>query len=392
MSGSNHHFNSSTLRGHYSNPRQQAWSFLMTIGAKALVIEEQMYQYEQNQLHNSANVSPTPSMDESSGTDTNIDRVSMNSTSTLSVQRYSIERQRGINEEAEFRQKMLQQERIRSIRRRILEKGTLLVYKRGRNQKMRLIEITIVHEKKKETYIVWKSKLNRLKKVDIDHTTHVQILKNNEVEIEVATSSSSSSQFHTQHHHNDHNNNSSNGDGNREEASATPHLNGNRRPSSHGRNSHSHQDYIDHLTHQHHNNDNTDNRLGVGGVGGTGSSSQTTGSMLTSSSERTNTTHQTNNPSTSTTTQHLSYNYQTSSQTTTTTNRSHASVSERPIPTSTTTTTMPFVRFKNKHRHLDLQFQSQVELEAFLLVLQKFTSFELELNSLPISPLTNLTL
>lgn len=126
------HFNSSTIRHHYHNRRQQALAFLLTIGSKALVIENQKQ---------------------------------MDYQSTIIFQ--------GLNDEAELKMKMINQEKIRQLKIKIMEKVSLRVWKRGRNNKLRLIDIIVQPEGKKGTFIEWKSKLNYIKRFRIDNITHI---------------------------------------------------------------------------------------------------------------------------------------------------------------------------------------------------------------------------
>ncbi|RYH06538.1 hypothetical protein EON65_42730 [archaeon] len=123
-------FNSPMVRWHYSSARAQASSFLLTIGAKALVITEDRDTLEDVKLS-------------------------------------------GIVEEAHVRKQLVSQERIRSIRRNLIEKVPLVVYKRARNNTIRPIQITIVCLNKKQTYLEWRSKLNYLKKFEVDENTHI---------------------------------------------------------------------------------------------------------------------------------------------------------------------------------------------------------------------------
>ncbi len=126
-------FHSPLIRAYYQDQRRLSFTFLQTIGAKALVLEEQ-------KLHE------LPNYD-------------------------------GIHEEAELRYKMVNSERIRSIKRKLLEKEMIRVIKCGRNGKYRIIEIIIEHSKKNETSINWLSKYNYLKKFLVDKNTQINILQ-----------------------------------------------------------------------------------------------------------------------------------------------------------------------------------------------------------------------
>lgn len=123
-------FNSPMVRWHYSSARAQASSFLLTVGAKALVITED--------------------------------------NDTLQDIKLS-----GIIEEAQARKHLVSQERIRSIRRNIIEKVPLIVFKIARNNTIRPIQVTIVCLNKRHTYLEWKSKLNYVKKFEVDEHTHI---------------------------------------------------------------------------------------------------------------------------------------------------------------------------------------------------------------------------
>eukprot|EP00981_Chlorochromonas_danica_P000050 scaffold26_cov159-Ochromonas_danica.AAC.13 len=97
-------FNSPMVRWHYCSARQQALSFLLTIGAKALVMTEAVdLQPASNKLA-------------------------------------------GINEEAQMRKVIVSQERVRSLRRNIVEKVPLRVCKQARNGEIRPIEVVVKSE------------------------------------------------------------------------------------------------------------------------------------------------------------------------------------------------------------------------------------------------------
>jgi hypothetical protein len=125
-------FNSAEIRRHYCDARSQAAAFLFTVGSKALVLEEQK-------------------------ASTVIDH-------------------EGINDEAEIRARMVNEERIRSIRRKIMSKIALSVLKRGRDEKVRTVDIVLHHDKNKSTYLTWRSKLNYSKRFEIPSGTIVSKL------------------------------------------------------------------------------------------------------------------------------------------------------------------------------------------------------------------------
>lgn len=124
-------FSSAEIRRHYYDARSQAAAFLFTIGTKALVLEEQK---------------ATSAIDHD-----------------------------GINDEAEIRARMVNEERMRSIRRRIMSKIALSVLKRGRDEKIRTVDI-VLHHDKKSTYLSWRSKLNYSKRFEIPSGTIVSKL------------------------------------------------------------------------------------------------------------------------------------------------------------------------------------------------------------------------
>ena len=131
------------VRWHYSSARAQASSFLLTIGAKALVLTEDHDHLEDSKLS-------------------------------------------GILEEANMRKQLVSQERIRSIRRNIVEKVPLVVYKRARNNTIRPIQITVICLNKKNTFLEWKSKLNYVKKFEVDEHTHVNCKVSDETRTNLA--------------------------------------------------------------------------------------------------------------------------------------------------------------------------------------------------------------
>lgn len=133
----NETFSSRVFRNHYHSAKEQAVAFLMTVGAKALVLEEQ--------------------------------KVS------------SVIDHDNINNEAELRKRIVTDERIRSIRRRILGRSTLCVFKRGRNEKVRSIDIIFHHDRQKGAYISWRSKLNYSKKFEVSASTIVSRIAVDEI-------------------------------------------------------------------------------------------------------------------------------------------------------------------------------------------------------------------
>jgi hypothetical protein len=89
-------------------------------------------------------------------------------TYALPIYRIETTKLSGINEEAEMRKVIVSSERIRSIRRNIVEKVPLLVHKKARNGTVRPIEVVVVCVGKKQTYLEWRSKLNLAKRFEVD--------------------------------------------------------------------------------------------------------------------------------------------------------------------------------------------------------------------------------
>lgn len=168
-------FNSLTIRGHYFNVQEQAVAFLMTIGAKALVLEEQkalhILSLDNNSMISNQDDSATPltGVDDSAGGWESSDN---SSAKHLSLPIPQLDH-KGINDEAEMRHQMINDEKIRSIKRKIMSKTLLNVWKRGRNNQIRLIGMTLYHDKRKGTYIMWRSKMNYTKKFEISANTEV---------------------------------------------------------------------------------------------------------------------------------------------------------------------------------------------------------------------------
>jgi hypothetical protein len=128
------HINSPTIRSHYEDRRKQAAAFLMTMGAKALVLADQK---------------------------------------PAELEHYD-----GINKEALLRIEMINKDRIRSLCRKINEKEVIPVLKQARNGAIRQIEILVQHDRKSDTCVVWKSKYNYLKQFTVTATTRVETVPN----------------------------------------------------------------------------------------------------------------------------------------------------------------------------------------------------------------------
>jgi hypothetical protein len=167
-------FHSATIRDYYCDRQARAAMFLHTIGVKAIILEEQLgsddvsiseTEYGSHSAIPSAHVSGLPPI---AG-----DSASLKDRDSFTL---SFSDATGLVDEAEMRRRLLQSESLRAMRRNILEKKALTVFKRGRNHKLRLIEILVQHESQRETFVVWKSKMNTLKKVEIDQQTQVEFL------------------------------------------------------------------------------------------------------------------------------------------------------------------------------------------------------------------------
>jgi hypothetical protein len=113
-------FNSKCVQGHYESAKQQAIAYLFTAGAKALVISEQKsYQAEDAFV--------------------------------------------GANEEAELKKEIINEERVKLIKRKLSENNPLQVYKYSRNEQLRSISLKVKHDAHGRTFFSWKSK-NNIKK------------------------------------------------------------------------------------------------------------------------------------------------------------------------------------------------------------------------------------
>lgn len=126
-------FNSKSIQAHYESSKKLAIAFLFTAGAKALVISEQKF------LQSGAFI--------------------------------------GTNIEAEMRQEIVNEEKVRVIKRKLSEKNAIQVYKNGRNGKLRSIRIKVKHDSSSICF-VWRSKNNLKKYFIFDKQTTVQPLTN----------------------------------------------------------------------------------------------------------------------------------------------------------------------------------------------------------------------
>jgi hypothetical protein len=127
-------YNSPIIRSYYSDRRKQAYAYLMTVGAKALVLEEQKSQGKLIIYKN------------------------------------------GINEEAEMRKKMIEQEKVRSVKRKLFEQEGLYLIKYSRKKKLRLIKIVIQHSQDNITNLLWFSTYRYIKRFLVDTNIRITLL------------------------------------------------------------------------------------------------------------------------------------------------------------------------------------------------------------------------
>jgi hypothetical protein len=128
-------FNSAGVVLHYASARSQALAFLFTTGAKALVIAEQK-----------------------------------SNNGGYRVSDAFI----GANEEAELKQEMVNSERVKSVRRQLIENNAIAVYKHSSSGRLRIIRLKVKHESK--LTLSWRSHLNFKKYFVFDLSTTVQPL------------------------------------------------------------------------------------------------------------------------------------------------------------------------------------------------------------------------
>ena len=112
-------FNSKSVQSHYESAKKQAISYLFTTGAKALVITEQ--------------------------------------------KSFQADAFVGANMEAELKKEIINDEKVRFIKRRLAENNSIQVYKYSRSGKLRTIHMKIKHDSQVHTFFSWKSK-NNIKK------------------------------------------------------------------------------------------------------------------------------------------------------------------------------------------------------------------------------------
>lgn len=127
-------YNSPIIRSYYSDRRKQAYAYLMTVGAKALVLEEQKSQEKLNKCRS------------------------------------------GINEEAEMRKKMIEQEKVRSVKRKLFEREGLYFIKYSRKKKLRLVKIVIEHSQDNITHLLWFSSYRYIKRFLVESNIRISLL------------------------------------------------------------------------------------------------------------------------------------------------------------------------------------------------------------------------
>jgi hypothetical protein len=109
-------FNSKCVQAHYDSVRSQALAYLFTTGAKAIVIAEQ------KAFMSDAFV--------------------------------------GANEEAELKKEIINEERIRIIKRRLHDNHSITVYKYSRTEQLRPVALKVKRDSHGHLFFSWKSKNN----------------------------------------------------------------------------------------------------------------------------------------------------------------------------------------------------------------------------------------
>jgi hypothetical protein len=82
----------------------------------------------------------------------------------------------GINEEAEMRKKMIEQEKVRSVKRKLFEQEGLYLIKYSRKKKLRLIKIVIQHSQDNITNLLWFSTYGYIKRFLADTSIRITLL------------------------------------------------------------------------------------------------------------------------------------------------------------------------------------------------------------------------
>ena len=121
------------IRNHYISKKSQALAFLMTVGAKALVLAE----------------------------------VGSGSVSSI---------QESFDEEEAIKRKMIAEESLRQFQTSFCDKPGIAAMKVGRNGKSRCVELRF-KDKDKEYQIVWKSTLKFQKSFKLDDQSKVEMVK-----------------------------------------------------------------------------------------------------------------------------------------------------------------------------------------------------------------------
>lgn len=114
-------FNSKSVQAHYENAKKQAIAYLFTTGAKALVIADQKA--------------------DNSGIDAFV----------------------GANEEAEVKKEIINEEKVKLVKRKLSEHNAIPVYKYSRSGKLRTVQLKVKHDTHMHIFFSWKSK-NNIKK------------------------------------------------------------------------------------------------------------------------------------------------------------------------------------------------------------------------------------
>lgn len=129
---SEENFASSLIESHYQTKRNQAIAFLFTVGAKALVLAEHHCQHDTY---------------------------------------------RGLDEEAEAKQEMVHEEKVRSMKKKFLEKFGVSVCKISRSGTLRKVNIRLrQYNTARGNFLIWRSKLKLRKFFKLDRTLSVQTL------------------------------------------------------------------------------------------------------------------------------------------------------------------------------------------------------------------------
>jgi hypothetical protein len=114
---------SPVISRHYESMRSQALAYLMTVGSKALVLMDVTHDKEEIE--------------------------------------HSVSMRKSFTTEASIKRRMIMDEKIRQLRRMLIQKPGVSALKRGRNNKTRQILIRLKEKKPSHgAYLVWKSKIS----------------------------------------------------------------------------------------------------------------------------------------------------------------------------------------------------------------------------------------